>query len=49
MSVFYKVHNFPVNSFKLINILNIKNLLKAFPPPPPSATTHTHTGEKKKN
>lgn len=26
MSVFYKVHNFPVNSFKLINIFNTKKL-----------------------
>ena len=47
MSVFHKVHNFPVNSFKLINILNIKNL-KSTPPSTICHHTYTHRGKKKK-
>lgn len=45
MSVFYKVHNVPVNSFKLINIFNIEELQKATPQ---STTTHTHTEKEPK-
>lgn len=44
MSAFYKVYNFPVNSFKLINILNMKNLKSH----PPHLLPHIHKQKKKK-
>lgn len=41
MLVFYKVHNFPVNYFWLLNILNMKDL-KRIPHLPP----HIHAQKK---